>query len=75
MIWTENVPANSTLPYHHPVRKASSLTRAHRLGGDRWPKYVQGSYSRMATLVDNVGRYARGETLLNINIVDKTLWF
>jgi len=29
----------------------------------------------MATLVDNVGRFARGETLLNINIVDKTLWF
>ncbi len=27
----------------------------------------------LATLVDNVGRFARGETLLNI--VDKTLWF
>jgi len=27
----------------------------------------------LATLVENVGRFARGETLLNI--VDKTLWF
>jgi len=27
----------------------------------------------LATLVENVGRFTRGETLLNI--VDKTLWF
>ena len=27
----------------------------------------------LATLVENVGRFARGEALLNV--VDKTLWF
>ena len=27
----------------------------------------------LATLTENVGRFARGETL--INVVDKTLWF
>ena len=57
------------LPADHPLWDFANVILTPHTAG-----YSTVIASRhLATLVDNVGRFARGETLLNI--VDKTLWF
>ncbi len=57
------------LPADHPLWDCSNVILTPHTAG--YSTVIAARH--LATLVENVGRFARGETLLNI--VDKTLWF
>jgi phosphoglycerate dehydrogenase-like enzyme len=57
------------LPADHPLWDYSNVILTPHTAG--YSTMIAARH--LATLVENVGRFARGETLLNI--VDKTLWF
>jgi phosphoglycerate dehydrogenase-like enzyme len=57
------------LPADHPLWDFSNVILTPHTAG--YSTVIAARH--LATLVDNVGRFTRGERLLNI--VDKTLWF
>jgi len=64
-----NVYEVEPLPADHPLWDYSNVILTPHTAG--YSTVIAARH--LATLVENVGRFARGETLLNI--VDKTLWF